>query len=237
MPLFYSAPHCKYRPLGYAVAAASLTLLLSACDSDRRETPVVPESAPPTEAEIADVQSPDRDHSITDNTGEATTTAQFGLLNLAVAKIEPTEKYEATGTVRFQPTEDKHAMLVSIDLSGLEPGQHGFHIHENGDCSAPDASSAGGHFNPYETSHGSPDDAKHHLGDLGNIEANNDGQVKVEFESEDLAFSGPASILLKAVVIHAGPDDLRSNPAGKAGDRVGCGIIRKEPDILAEPSQ
>ncbi len=224
----------KHWTLSGALATASLALLLSACDSDQQDPPLMPEEEAPANVET---QSPNVDESITDNSGEADDVAQFALLERAVAEIAPTENHQAAGTVSFRPTEDETAMLVTLDLTGLEPGQHGFHIHENGDCSAPDASSAGGHFNPYDSSHGGPDDAERHLGDLGNIEASSEGRVKTELRFAGLAFSGPASILQKAVVIHAGADDLSTDPSGNAGARVGCGVIKKQPDILAEPSQ
>ena len=180
------------------------------------------------------VQEPERDYSISDDAAVAAEMAQFGMVEVATAEIAATEGNSVTGTVRFSPTDDKRAMLVSVELSGLKPGKHGFHIHANGDCSSADASSAGGHFNPYNSDHGSPDADKHHLGDLGNIKANQDGQVSTEIRAEDLAFSGPASILQKAVVVHAKADDLETSPTGNSGKRLGCGVIRQEPQVLAD---
>ena len=180
------------------------------------------------------VQEPERDYSINDDAAVAAEMAQFGMVEEAIAEIAATEGNTVNGSVRFGPTDDKRAMLVSVEMSGLKPGLHGFHIHANGDCSSPDASSAGGPFNPYNTDHGSPDADKHHLGDLGNIKANQDGQVIVEIRAEDLAFSGPASILQKAVVVHAKADDLETNPSGNSGKRLGCGVIRQEPQVLAD---
>lgn len=147
-------------------------------------------------------------------------------VTMAVAEIAPTSKGNAEGTVRFhQPAEDA-MMRVEVDLQGLEPGLHGFHIHEFGDCSADDASSAGGHYNPLDTRHGSPDDEEHHVGDMGNIEAGEDGTVSTEREFFHLTFAGPTSILGKAVVIHSQADDFETQPTGNAGARVGCGVIR-----------
>lgn len=161
--------------------------------------------------------------------------AQFGMINLATAKIMPVGGASASGLVRFSPSEDSSKMIVNVDVSGLEAGMHGFHIHENGECAPPDASSAGGHLNPYGKKHGGPDAAEHHLGDLGNINADKGGRVSIELAFDGLAFSGPASILQKAVVIHTGPDDLATDPAGNAGERIGCGVIRMEKEIIADP--
>lgn len=146
----------------------------------------------------------------------------------AVAQIQPTSAGNAEGTVTFMAGENNQEMRVSVELSGLEPGLHGFHIHEVGDCSADDASSAGGHFNPNDASHGSPDGTEQHVGDMGNIEADEDGRVSTELSFPGLAFVGPASILDKSVVIHSDEDDLESQPAGDAGERVGCGVIQSD---------
>lgn len=181
------------------------------------------------------VDEPDVDHSIHDETSTAQKTSRYALIELADATIEAKSGSDVVGTVTFRPTEDAGAMLVDVDISGLEPGKHGLHIHENGDCSAQDASSAGGHFNPYETDHGGPKSDEHHVGDLGNIVANEDGRARVELRMPQLAFSGPASILQKAVVVHAGKDDLETEPAGDAGKRVGCGVIRQDKEVLARP--
>src|SRR5574338_1510731 len=93
----------------------------------------------------------------------------------ATANLTPTQGNGATGTVTFEQV--KSGVLLKADVQGLTPGSHGFHIHEKGDCSAPDAKSAGGHFNPSNHKHGAPDAAEHHEGDLGNITAGKDGKA------------------------------------------------------------
>ncbi|WP_439133451.1 superoxide dismutase family protein [Pseudomaricurvus sp.] len=225
----YRSTHNKTRLFFFALT--SITILLSACDSDKQATPTTPEDTPSTLSDNA----PERDYSVTDDSGEASEMAQFSLVDLAIANVEPTKNYNAAGTVRFYPSEDRDVMVVEIDISGVEPGKHGFHIHEIGDCSAEDASSAGGHFNPYQKDHGSRDDVERHLGDLGNVEADDLGEIKAQLEFEGLAFSGPANILHKAVVIHEEADDLTTDPAGDAGNRIGCGVIQRNPDVLADP--
>lgn len=144
---------------------------------------------------------------------------------MATARLQPTQGNKATGSVTF--TRSPEGIEVSGELKGLAPGRHGIHIHEKGDCSAPDASSAGEHFNPRGTPHGAPENpaAKRHLGDLGNIEAGPDGSATYRRVDRLLTFDGTNSIIGKAVVVHAGPDDLTSQPSGQSGPRVACGII------------
>ena len=111
-------------------------------------------------------------------------------------------------------------------ITGLPPGPHGFHIHENGDCSAPDASSAGGHFNPAGVNHGRPDAEPHHAGDLGNIEADASGNAEVNIHVNGVTLAeGANSIKGKAVIVHAAADDYATQPTGNAGARLACGVI------------
>lgn len=141
----------------------------------------------------------------------------------AVAVLHPTEGNKVTGLVTFTSTSD--GIRVIADVEGLSPGKHGFHIHEYGDCSAPNGTSAGGHFNPEAKMHGAPTDAVRHVGDLGNITAGSNGKAHFEWTDKLLSFDGPHSIIGRAVIIHAGEDDLKSQPTGNAGDRVACGVI------------
>ncbi len=145
---------------------------------------------------------------------------------LAQAELEPTAGNEARGKVKFS----KAAGAVVIDgrVLGLTPGPHGFHIHEKGDCSAPDGTSAGGHFNPDGDPHGPPDSApdQHHVGDLGNIVASEDGIALIRVVSSEMTLDdGPKSVLGRAVIVHSGPDDFETQPTGAAGSRVACGVI------------
>ena len=143
----------------------------------------------------------------------------------AAAELKPTEGSRVSGTVTFVAADGE--VRVVADLQGLEPGKHGFHVHEKGDCSAPDASSAGGHLNPAGSSHGAQTDPgeKRHVGDLGNVEADADGKVHLEVTDQVIALEGENSIVGKAVVVHAQADDLTSQPTGDAGGRLACGVI------------
>src|SRR5699024_3779537 len=144
----------------------------------------------------------------------------------AVAMLEPTQGNEASGTVRFTAVD--RGVRLKADISGLSAGQHGFYVHAKGDCSAPDASSAGGHFNPHGVKHGAPGGETHHVGDLGNIEANDQGRATLEQDFEFLSLTGDDSIVGKAMVVHSGPDDFESQPSGDDGSREACGVIRVE---------
>ncbi|MBD3377545.1 superoxide dismutase family protein [candidate division KSB1 bacterium] len=141
----------------------------------------------------------------------------------AIAVLHPTEGNNAHGTVTFERGEN--GIVVCGLIEGLTPGKHGFHIHEYGDCSAADATTAGGHYNPEGVEHGARTDEVRHVGDLGNIEANEEGMATFEFTDAHLALDGPHSILGRAVVVHANEDDLTSQPTGAAGPRVACGVI------------
>jgi superoxide dismutase, Cu-Zn family len=131
---------------------------------------------------------------------------------------------EASGTVTF--TKAEGGVRVVALIKGLAPGEHGFHIHEFGDVSTPDAMSAGGHFNPGMAPHGAPTAGmRRHVGDLGNITADARGTAKVDFVDPLLSFTGPFSIIGHSVIVHEKPDDLKTQPTGNAGARVAAGVI------------
>jgi Cu-Zn family superoxide dismutase len=140
----------------------------------------------------------------------------------AIAVLHAASGSQVTGTVTFTKTGD--TVQVIADITGLTPGKHAFHIHEFGDCSAPDASSAGSHFNPMHKPHGAPDAPNRHAGDLGNVEADSTGKAHLELKSNLLKFSGENSILGRGVIVHEKVDDW-SQPVGNAGGRVACGVV------------
>ena len=126
-------------------------------------------------------------------------------------------------------TEQKDTVRIELKVSGLAPGKHGFHIHETGACSPPDFKSAGGHFNPFHKHHGIDNPDGKHAGDLPNLEVNKDGTAEVTVVATGTTLgNGPGSLLKEggtSIVIHAGPDDNMSDPAGNAGSRVACGVV------------
>lgn len=142
----------------------------------------------------------------------------------AYALLQSAPGSNVSGIVYFDK-EDNGMIRIKVSVSGLTPGKHGFHIHEYGDCHLSDFSMAGVHFNPDNQPHGGPDSAHHHAGDLGNIIADSTGYASAELVDSQIAFSGPHDILGRSVIIHAGEDDLHSQPSGNSGPRIACGVI------------
>ncbi len=146
----------------------------------------------------------------------------------AHATLESRSGSQVSGKVSFTPMGDK--LLVEADVSGLTPGEHGFHVHEGGDCSAPDASSARGHFNPAGRMHGhyhQQHHAERHAGDLPNLVADANGRARYRAEVAGLtADGGTLGIIGRSLVVHADADDYRSQPAGNSGRRIACGVIK-----------
>lgn len=147
----------------------------------------------------------------------------------ATAKLEAKSGSKAAGTVTF--TKEGNGIKVVANVTGVEPGKHGFHIHEKGDCSATDAATAGGHFNPGSAAHGAPGTAVRHAGDLGNIDIKKDGTGVLKISVKDPKdFSAWADIAGKAVILHEKADDLKTQPTGDAGKRIACGVIELTPN-------
>ncbi len=150
-------------------------------------------------------------------------TGKTGVVVKAVCVVYPTQGNAVTGTITF--TKVDGGVRVVGDLQGLSQGKHGIHIHECGDCSAADGTSAGGHFNPMAKSHGAPMDAMRHEGDMGNIEANASGKAHMDYIDSSISFEGEASIIGRSVIVHKNEDDLKTQPTGNAGPRIACGVI------------
>ncbi len=181
------------------VIAAGSLLVLAGCSS----TPPAPPPAPPPPTVV--VPSVQRAEA-------ALASASGSLVSGRVVLLPAMQGVRITGTV-----------------GGLRRnGSFGFHVHERGDCSAADASSAGGHFNPQSSPHGRAGAGAHHLGDMDNLSADAEGVAQVDVVLQGAALGGgtPADILGKAIVVHADPDDYRSQPAGNAGARLACGVIK-----------
>ena len=156
--------------------------------------------------------------------GSNSQSAKSDPVTQAIVTLHAVGNSGVTGVVHF--TQVAGGVKVEAHVDGLTPGDHGFHIHQYGDCGAPDGSSAGGHFNPAGVEHGSPQDNVHHVGDLGNLTALGDGHgMLVDQFFSGLSLSGPGGIIGRAIIIHAGADDFTSQPTGAAGSRVACGVI------------
>ncbi len=154
---------------------------------------------------------------------DAPTESKAAAVTKAVALLHPTDGSKVEGTITFTKVPD--GVKVEGTVTGLTPGKHGFHIHEFGDTTSPDGKAAGGHFNPSNHPHGGLEAEQHHAGDLGNIEADASGNARVDVTSKALAFTGANSILGRGLVVHAGTDDLKSQPSGEAGARAAVGVI------------
>ena len=144
----------------------------------------------------------------------------------AIATLEAAPGNRAWGAVSFTESEGK--VVVRADVRNLRPGgEFGFHVHEKGQCTPPDFMSAGGHFNPGGQPHAHHGKPARHAGDLRNLNANGEGDAIYVFETSLLTVRpGPNSVIGKAIVIHANPDDYTSQPAGNSGPRIACGLIR-----------
>jgi Cu-Zn family superoxide dismutase len=143
----------------------------------------------------------------------------------ASATLSPTRGNTTAGTVRF--TEHNGRVMVVGEVRGLKPnGEHGFHVHEKGDCSSGDGNSAGGHFNPQGQPHGRHDAAAHHVGDLPSLRADASGVARFNFESRSIAVgTGAGDIVGRGLIVHANPDDYTTQPTGNAGARLACAVI------------
>jgi Cu-Zn family superoxide dismutase len=141
----------------------------------------------------------------------------------AVAVLMPTAGSNVHGVVTFAMTSG--GVRITARVEGLTAGGHGFHVHEYGDCSAPDGTSAGGHFNPAGVSHGGPDAPTRHVGDLGNLTADAQGVASYDRTDAQVSLTGPNAIIGRGVIVHAQADDFTSQPTGAAGARVACGVI------------
>lgn len=143
----------------------------------------------------------------------------------AIATLEPRSGSTVAGVVKLHERDGR--VHARVELSGLAANSvHGFHVHDKGDCSAPDATSAGGHFNPGGVAHGEAGAAVHHAGDMPSVRADAKGVVKADFDLGGVTLSaGPTSIVGRSFIVHRDPDDYTTQPAGNSGPRVACGVI------------
>jgi len=192
----------------------ALLVLLAACGQKQH-------GAPATEAPPPAGEGP----AVTRST-EPQTTATAEVTAGAAAKLSPTQGNTANGALKI--TAAGTGVKISGMVQGLKPdSEFGFHFHEKGDCSAPDATSAGAHFNPTGQEHGNPQSPPHHAGDMFNLKSDAQGvaEVSVDNPNVSLQTGSPNDILGKAVVVHAKPDDYKTQPSGNSGDRIACGVV------------
>lgn len=200
--------------------AIALGLAITACGPSAPTEPATPADEAP--APLADakpvVDEPTADEPFGDEADEP-------VADIVTAKIMAKSDSKLTGTVSLSPTDG--GVKVVVNVQGVEPGKHGVHIHDKADCSAPDGTSAGGHFSPEGHDHALPTKTPRHLGDLGNIEVGQDGMGNLEIvrEGANLEADDSHSFLGRALIVHAEEDD-GGQPTGNAGGRIGCAEIR-----------
>jgi superoxide dismutase, Cu-Zn family len=223
----------RQRALAALPLAAAVLLILAACDPAEESTAADDDAAyedaygadgieTPTRSGIDDIGAGDGavQPVESDNTVAAAMTS-------AEAELQPRSDSNAAGQLTFR--QENGFVRVRGEIEGLTPGVHGMHIHEVGDCSAPDGSSAGAHFAPHDAIHGAPSQSAglHHAGDLGNIVANEEGIASVDVIDDTLTLDGDSGLIGRAIIVHAKADDLVSQPSGNSGDRIACGVIER----------
>ncbi|MEN1941997.1 superoxide dismutase family protein [Luteimonas sp. MJ174] len=202
------------RTIPMTLLAASLALGLAACGD--RQDPYDDAATPPATADAPVAPT------TAGATADMTTTPAAGTM----AVLAATEGNSVTGEITFAAVDG--GVTITGQVNGLTPNtEHGFHVHESGDCSAPDGTSAGGHFNPADSAHGRVSSGEHHVGDTDNIRADDTGVARVDtrLDGATLADGAPTDVLGRAVIVHADPDDYATQPTGNAGARLACGVI------------
>jgi Cu-Zn family superoxide dismutase len=146
----------------------------------------------------------------------------------AVAELQPTKGNNTGGTVTFTQVGDK--VRVAGEVRGLKPNQeHGFHIHEAGDCSSGDGMSTKGHYNPLAKPHASPGTSERHAGDMPALKADASGNAKIDSTLDVITVNpGPTSVVGRGLIVHAGADDYKTQPTGNAGARLACAVINRK---------
>jgi Cu-Zn family superoxide dismutase len=201
----------------YLASSLSISALLAACGGSQQS------SEPPATPEESARPEPGASESPT--TTETSPRAAAEAEKTVRVTFEPKSGSQLAGTATL--TETPAGVRVLASLENVPPGEHGAHVHERGDCSAPDASSAGEHFNPTSHPHGLPLEGQRHLGDLGNVSIGGDGTGSIDIVAAgaNLEPNDPNSFLGKAIIVHEKKDD-GSQPSGNAGGRIGCTVIR-----------
>lgn len=172
-----------------------------------------PAAPAPAATEAAPAESAAPSEPVTEKAPEPPKTASYDIVAKSGSKLSGKVTLTDTGS----------GVDVLVEVAGAKPGKHGAHVHENPDCSAPDAKSAGSHYNPDNHPHGLPTASEHHIGDLGNIDVGADGKGKLDvlMPGANLKTGDPHSFLGRSIIIHEKVDD-GGQPVGNAGGRIGC---------------
>ncbi len=204
----------------FTLAVAALVVI--GCDQTDNDG-TTPDNPPPTNVSPTPTDTGTTDTGTTDAVASESMKAMCELVPIGDSKVK--------GAVSF--TQEGSMVKIRGEVTGLAPGKHGFHVHEHGDLSDKETGkSAGGHFNPTNQPHGKMTDDKRHVGDLGNIEANEEGIAMIDMNDSIISLNGEHSIVGRSLVIHADADQF-TQPSGDAGDRVAFGIIEKQSDDIS----
>jgi len=202
--------------------AAIAALGLTACNKPADTTPEATPAAEATAAQPTAEATPEAPPAMT---------SEAHANHTASAELAATQGNDVKGNVTFSVVDGK--VHVKGQVSGLKPNsEHGFHIHEKGDCSAPDGASAGGHFNPGKEDHGSVATAPHHGGDMPNIKADAQGNAVVDAAvstNVNIGKGDDFDIIGRGLIVHADADDYKTQPTGNAGARLACAVIKAAP--------
>ncbi len=201
----------KLTQQSFRIISLAAALITSGIATAQTTTPL---SAPASNSNVTTSEA---------NTSYGSNISTINPITNAVAVLVPTQGSSVNGTVTF--TKVDNGVKIVADISGLTQGDHGFHIHEFGDCTSPDALSAGGHYNPSAMPHNAPDSNTRHEGDLGNITADASGKAHYERIDQDATLNGPDSVIGRSLIVHADADDFKTQPTGNSGARLACGVI------------
>ncbi len=213
---FFKINTSSLRLLPSFLGGILLTHLMTACTSDISEQPLN-DSYRNTQSDKGSA-----------NLESAKSTSLNHEMAQARADISSLNDSGISGTVRF--TKLEHGVQVTADITGLSPGEHGFHIHEFGDCNSKNSDSIGAHYNPTHHKHGKPGSEDSHVGDLGNLVADENGNAHYEAINKVIKLQGRNSILGRSIIIHADRDDYTTQPTGASGLKIGCGVIEPSSD-------
>ncbi len=220
----FGAPGAVYSRV--VLASAVLACAALACGGSQ-ESPTTPEPPPPP-AEPPPAESSEAT-TTSSEAGSSEASAQAGSDAPPPKSVETIFQAKSGSKLSGKATltETAEGVKVVLSLDGVPPGDHGSHVHEKGDCSAPDAASAGGHFNPASSPHALPSSSPRHLGDLGNINVAADGKGTLDIVAPgaNLKEGDPHSFLGRAIIVHEKKDD-GGQPSGNAGGRIGCAEIK-----------
>ncbi len=211
---------------GFLPACLLITLLASCSGNETRSVDADNTSERSTDTTVGANAAADTTSGMSEGVDSTGAGAMMAAGKTAEATIASASGSGLTGKATFTETGGRVKMVLMVEKA--TPGTHAVHLHQNGDCSKPDGTSAGPHWNPTKNPHGKRGEGEHHAGDMPNMEVGQDGKGKLELTVNEWKIGGSdttANIINRAIIVHAKADDYKSQPAGNAGDRIGCGVV------------